>query len=170
MLVWATALIRTAPLFNVLTRTKAWLCMVVVACVASTPALACLGPMSERAQESDASVLFTGQPVDYSQHPGPVEGVTSGSIVKITFVVAQTFKGPRQTNWTVLMRGRSLPKSLADFKRRFGNAMTVGLREFGAPVDSSQFPVGFQFQHFVVDAACSMNGGDWLLRPVSLGK
>ena len=133
----------------------------------SMPASACRGVQTESAQESDASVLFEGTPTRYAVHTGPVSGVTSGGLSKVTFTVAKTLRGSPQENWTVLMRGDALPKNISEFKQRFGKTMTVGIRDFGARVDPKKFPTGFQIHYFIVDAACSMNGEDWLLRPTT---
>ncbi len=130
------------------------------------PASACMGPQTESAQEYDASVLFEGKPTSYVLHLGEMPGVTSGGLSKVTFSVDRTLRGSPQKTWNVLMRGRDLPKNLSAFKRRFGSTMTVGVRDFGAKVDPRKFPKGFQTTYFIVDAACSMNGEDWLLRPI----
>ena len=145
---------------------KALLLSLLVVSVVSLPTMACQGPQSESAQETDASVLFNGIPTSYSLRDGEIAGITSGAIAKITFSVVDTIRGPFQTQWTVLMRGRTLPKDLKDFQRRFGKVMTVGARDFGTSVGVNKFPEGYQFIYFVVDAACSMNGESWLLRHV----
>jgi hypothetical protein len=126
-----------------------------------------MGVQTESAQESDASVLFEGMPTRYVVHAGPVSGVTSSGLSKVTFTVARTLRGTPQKHWTVLMRGNALPNNLSEFKQRFGKTMTVGIRDFGARVDPKKFPIGFQIRYFIVDAACSMNGEDWLLRPIA---
>ncbi len=133
----------------------------------SMPATACMGVQTESAQDSDASVLFEGMPTRYVTHAGAVSGVTSGGLSKVTFTVARTLRGIPQKHWTVLMRGDALPKNLSEFKQRFGKTMTVGIRDFGARVDPKKLPIGFQIRHVIVDAACSMNGEDWLLRPIA---
>jgi hypothetical protein len=133
----------------------------------AAPAYACMGPQTESAQDYDASVMFEGRPTTYALHSGAVPGVTSGGLSKVTFEVVRTLRGQPQKHWDVLMRGSDLPKNLSDFQRRFGNVMRVGIRDFGAKVDPSAFPLGFQNRYFIVDAACSMNGEDWLLRPIA---
>ena len=145
---------------------KAWFFNLLVVSVVGLPAMACPGPQSESAQEIDASVLFDGIPTSYSLRVGEVAGVTSSAMAKINFSVVKPIRGPIQTQWTVLMRGQTLPKDLKDFQRRFGNVMTVGIRDFGTRVAVNKFPQGYQLSYFVVDAACSMNGESWLLRPV----
>ncbi len=131
------------------------------------PASACMGPQSESAQEYDASVLFEGRPTSYVLHSGAVPGVTSGALSKVTFDVVRTLQGPPRKNWSVLMRGADLPRTLSEFQQRFGTTMKVGVRDFGSKVDPRKFPKGFQTGYFIVDAACSMNGEDWLLRPIA---
>jgi hypothetical protein len=133
----------------------------------AAPAYACMGPQTESAQDYDASVIFEGRPTAYALHSGAVPGVTSGGLSKVTFEVIRTIRGQPQKQWVALMRGHDLPKTLPEFQRRFGKAMRVGIRDFGAKVDPSKFPVGFQHRYFIVDAACSMNGEDWLLRPIA---
>jgi hypothetical protein len=138
--------------------------MICLWCVLAAPARACLGPQSESAQESDASVIFEGRSKAYVFRPGAIPGVTSANLASVSFDVIRTNRGLSQKTWTVLMRGADLPKNLAEFQKRFGKTVKVGLRDFGSKVDTSKLPKGFQQRYFIVDAACNMNGEDWLLR------
>jgi hypothetical protein len=140
----------------------------VVLCLTISSAWACPGPQSEVAQEHDASVLFEGRPVSYELGPsGGVVGVTSqgGTVAKVGFEVVRTIRGTNQKQWLAIMRGSGLPKDLPAFKKKFGALIKVGLRDF--KIDPGKMPAGYGGLLFVVDAACSMNGEDWLLRPVA---
>jgi hypothetical protein len=123
------------------------------------PAWACRGIESERAQERDASVLFEGRPVAY-------ELDASVHLAKVTFNVTKPIRGETRKQWTAIMRGSGLPKSLREFTTRFSSHLKVGLRDLKEPAGQPALPADFRNLLFVVDAACSMNGEDWLLRPI----
>lgn len=133
---------------------------------------ACLGPSTEEAQERDASILFEGQPVGYLLGHGVMQQQNSSDdkspepLARVTFKVTQQIRGEKRREWIALMRGSGLPKSLNEFKKRFGTDLRVGLRDFGKAIDPNKLPLEFRHLPFIVDAACSMNGGDWLLRPI----
>lgn len=130
-------------------------------------ALACHGPQTETAQDSDASVLFEGAASAYEiAKVGSVTGVTTGSLAKVTFQVRKTLKGESKKTWVALLRGMKIPANLKEFEQKFGKNLKVGLRDLGKVIDQAWLPPGTQNLFFVVDAACSMHGEDWLLRKV----
>ena len=57
------------------------------------------------AQESDALILFEGKPTVYElSRQGPVAGVTSGSLAKVSFAVKKTIRDEHKTrnSWKCL--------------------------------------------------------------------
>ena len=119
--------------------------------------MACQGPSAESAQESDASVIISARVVKY-------EFGSSTEKAKVTFRVIETIKGESKKSWVAVMRGATLPKSLQDFKSRFGEKVRVGLRFFSKKNYQQSFPKDYRDLPFIVDAACSMNGEDWLIQ------
>ena len=135
--------------------------IVLLSLVVVSKSLACLGPQSESAQEADASVLFEGRFVSY--HLAPTK-----NLARVSFDVIKTIKGTVQTSWTAIMRGRTLPKNADSFRKQFGSQLQVGLRSFEGRLGSARLPNGFESPIYIVDAACSMNGEDWWLRPINV--
>lgn len=136
--------------------------------ITANTAMACRGEFAEHAQESNAIVLFEGRPVTYELNPTKgVRGITSGFLAKLSFEVDKPVRGETKKNWKVIMRGATLPKTLSEFIERFGSKMLVGLRDFSGRIDQKSLPEKYRNLLFVVDAECSMNGEDWLLRRVN---
>lgn len=135
---------------------------------------ACQGPESEKAQERDASIIFEGRLVAYElgkgimQQPNVASNSTPVPLARVTFKVTKQISGEKRSEWIAVMRGTDLPKSLKEFTTRFGSYLRVGLRDFGQKIDQNKMPTNFRNLPFIVDAACSMNGEDWLLRPIPL--
>lgn len=119
---------------------------------------ACRGPESERAQERDAVVKFVGTATAYQMQ-------TLIGHALITFKVSKTLRGESRQIWPLYFRSKSLPTNLAEFQKRFGHVSEVGLREMIAPGERSD---STRKAFYIVDAACSMNGEDWLLRKVEM--
>jgi hypothetical protein len=140
--------------------------LILFSLIFSAPAFACMGAVLEQAQEHDASVLFEGKPIAYEWNKSvSVPGLGSGPLAKVSFEVSKSIRGEQRKKWAAIMRGSSLPKSLSEFKKRFGDSMEVGLRSFSG-VDQTKLPQGYAGLLFVVDAVCNTNGEDWLLRKV----
>src|SRR4051812_8099134 len=74
---------------------------------------ACMGPETEKAQESDAKVIFVGEPIGYELGRGP--------LAQVNFKVKENIRGEKRARWTAIMRGSTLPKSLKDFVSRFSS-------------------------------------------------
>ncbi len=132
-----------------------------------------LGPESETAQERDATILFEGSPMAYElgkgmlQQPNATSDSPNVPLARVTFKVTKHIRGEKRDNWITLMRGAGLPKSFKEFTSRFSSNLRVGLREVGQKIDTSKLPANFRNLPFVVDAACSINGEDWLLWPMT---
>lgn len=121
---------------------------------------ACMGPETEVAQMRDASTIFVGELQTYELAP-------KKTIAKLNFKVLSTTKGENKKSWTIVMRGRDLPKDQKSFLTKFGKKLEVGIRIFSGEQYESyhkSLEQGFGHLPFVVDAVCSMNGESWLLR------
>lgn len=152
-----------------MTRSKLFLFMFIWL---STRTWACQGSASEKAQEQDASILFEAEPVGFElgmgilQQPNARRDNPSVPLAKVTFKVTKPIRGERRSHWVALMRGTPLPKSLNEFKLRFSSHLKVGLREVSDDLDQSKLPGHFRKIPFVVNAACSTHGEDWLLKAI----
>lgn len=136
-----------------------FLATVLLAFAAAPVAHACLGLESERAQERDAIVKFVGTATEYRAQ--------KNGHALVTFKVSRTLRGESRQTWSLYFRSQSLPSGIAEFQKRFGPATEVGLREMIAPGEKSD---SSKKAFYIVDAACSMNGEDWLLRRVEPSK
>lgn len=115
-----------------------------------------MGLELESAQERDATAKFVGTASAYRIHD-----IKNHAL--ISFKVARTLRGePRQT-WSLFFRSNALPANLTEFQKRFGQIIEVGARESIAPGERSDSK---KKAFYIVDAACSMNGEDWLLKKI----
>lgn len=117
---------------------------------------ACPGAESEKAQDRQAIVKFIGTATTFE-----IQKIKGHALV--TFNVSKTLHGESRPSWSLYFRSKSLPTNIDAFQKRFGRVIQVGLREMTAPGEIS----GSKKRAFyIVDAACSMNGEDWLLRKI----
>lgn len=115
---------------------------------------ACRGPMSEKAQDHDASVKFIGKATSYKiKEPK--------KLAMVTFEVSDTLRGESKKSWNLFFRSISPPKNLKMFQKKFGNSSEVGIRQMIAPGEKSNSK---KLAFYIVDNACSMNGENWLLK------
>ncbi len=121
---------------------------------AALKANACQGPESERAQDYNAIVKFIGSATAFE-----LQKIKGHALV--TFKVLKTLRGESRPTWSVYFRSYALPANLFEFQQRFGRVSEVGLREMIAPGEKSDSK---KKAFYIVDAACFMNGEDWLLR------
>lgn len=120
-----------------------------------TPALACLGPELEVAQERDAQVVIEGRLRALRTDQGK-------PFSTLTFQTLKTIRGDHRAQWTVSMRGERRPKSLEEYVKTFGSSNELGIR-LTQGVDSTGDATGA----YIVDNACKMNNDDWFIRPLN---